>query len=171
MITDKERLEELKGVVSTWIAFLQEGEFPDVVDEEVEMIERLISTVEEQAQRLDNMAHVIKLKNKEMRELSNFLKKRNIPLKELSPLITAMKFMEEQQKEIEDRKDFESRRIQQVNNLIERNKIYKQALKFYADERNYEFETIVTDCDIDIEAKILDDGGEKARQGLKGESQ
>lgn len=128
MITDKERLEELKGVVSTWITFLQEGEFADVVDEEVEMIERLISTVEEQAQRLDNMAHVIKLKNKEMRELSNFLKKRNIPLKELSPLITAMKFMEEQQKEIEGRKDFESRRIQQVNNLIERNKHYKQAL-------------------------------------------
>ncbi len=164
MITDKERLEELKGVVSTWIAFLQEGEFPDVVDEEVEMIERLISTVEEQAQRLDNMAHVIKLKNKEMRELSNFLKKRKIPFKKLSPLITAMKFMEEQQKEIEGRKDFESRRIQQVNNLIERNKRYSQALDAINLLINQDF------WDSDELKSGIKQQIEKARQALEGEN-
>ncbi len=164
MITDKERLEELKGVVSTWITFLQEGEFPDVVDEEVEMIERLISTVEEQAQRLDNMAHVIKLKNKEMRELSNFLKKRKIPFKKLSPLITAMKFMEEQQKEIEGRKDFESRRIQQVNNLIERNKRYSQALDAINLLINQDF------WDSDELKSGIKQQIEKARQALEGEN-
>lgn len=45
----------------------------------------------------------------------------------------------------------------------------RKALKFYADERNYEFETIVTDCDIEVDSKILADGGEKARKELEGE--
>ncbi|WBX81314.1 hypothetical protein PD280_06225 [Virgibacillus salarius] len=44
----------------------------------------------------------------------------------------------------------------------------KQALDFYADENNYEFETIVTDCEIEVESPIFKDGGERARKELKG---
>ena len=37
--------------------------------------------------------------------------------------------VEEQQREIEGRKDFESRRIHQVKNLIEQNKRYRDAIE------------------------------------------
>lgn len=42
-----------------------------------------------------------------------------------------------------------------------------EVLEFYADEDKYEFETIVSDCDIEVKSKILEDGGEEARQALK----
>ncbi len=51
--------------------------------------------------------------------------------------------------------------------LSEENIRLREALKFYADKDNYEFETIVSDCDIEVKSKILEDGGEKARQALK----
>ena len=81
------------------------------------------------------------------------------------------KRVEELGKEIEGRKKFELGTASNLKILRIQNQFYRQALEFYADESNYEFETIVSDCDIDIESKILNDGGEKARQGLKGESQ
>lgn len=83
-------------------------------------------------------------------------------------LINRVEELEEHTKTLESDLNKE---VQHNNYLHKKNRRYKQALEFYADESNYEFETIVSDCDIDIEAKILDDGGEKARQGLKGESQ
>lgn len=47
------------------------------------------------------------------------------------------------------------------------NKRYREVLEFYADEENYEFETIVSDCDIEVVSKVLDDYGQKARQALE----
>ena|SRR5690625_1166344 len=47
------------------------------------------------------------------------------------------------------------------------NKRYREVLEFYADEENYEFETIVSDCDIEVVSKVLDDYGQKARKVLE----
>lgn len=96
--------------------------------------------------------------------------------------------VEEQQKEIDDvkkwhKKDYEEMcKLQDENARLQNEWIkcqeqighleatvhdLREALKFYADKDNYEFETIVTDCDIEVKSKILEDGGEKARQALK----
>ncbi len=124
--------------------------------------DRLISTVEEQAEQINGMAHVIKVKNKEMRELSNFLKKRNIPLKELSPLITGMRFMEEQQKEIEDRENSHMNLYNDKKAIKEENVRLREALEFYADEKNHT-ETRGTR----IFGDVFYDNGETARQALE----
>lgn len=50
--------------------------------------------------------------------------------------------------------------------LNEQNKRYREALEFYAKDDIYQFETVVSDCDIDVESKVFDDYGEKARQAL-----
>lgn len=68
----------------------------------------------------------------------------------------------EQQKEIEGRKDFESRRIHQVKNLIERNKRYKRALEYYADKRNY----VSWNSMAISETEINRDQGKRARKEL-----
>ncbi|WP_313430059.1 hypothetical protein [Siminovitchia terrae] len=86
--------------------------------------------------------------------------------------------VEEQQKEIEMYKNLVAkgteRRVEDNKEwfgaqsvLVEENARLRKALEFYADGNNYEFETIVSDCDIEVESKILEDTGEKARQALK----
>ncbi|WP_313429857.1 hypothetical protein [Siminovitchia terrae] len=93
-------------------------------------------------------------------------------------LIQQAERVEEQQKEIEMYKNLVAkgteRRVEDNKEwfdaqsvLVEENARLRVALEFYADENKYEFETIVSDCDIEVESKILEDGGEKARQALK----
>lgn len=50
--------------------------------------------------------------------------------------------------------------------LLDQNNKYREALEFYAKEEIYEFETVVSDCDIEVESKALDDYGKKAREAL-----
>ncbi len=57
--------------------------------------------------------------------------------------------------------------ITEKEGLEEQNKRYEEVLKFYENEDNYEFATIVTDCDIEIESEIFDDRGNKARKALQ----
>lgn len=57
--------------------------------------------------------------------------------------------------------------MKHLQNKIER---YKQALEFYADERNHEREwDTFTDSGVE-KSKVMKDGGEKARKALKGET-
>ncbi|GAA5417957.1 hypothetical protein Pryu01_03035 [Paraliobacillus ryukyuensis] len=39
-------MEELKGIISTWKTILSEGNYPDIMPEELVMIEQLIDRVE-----------------------------------------------------------------------------------------------------------------------------
>ncbi len=155
MITDKERLEELKGVVSTWITFLQEGEFPDVVDEEVEMIERLISTVEEQAEKIADY---------EMRyENTGAIFNRQ----------AMQSRIEEQQKEIKHLKEDQISGLSETLEkewrynvkLLKENARLQKALEFYADKKTY---TDKVNDEWGSTTAILVDRGKKARQALEG---
>ena len=59
--------------------------------------------------------------------------------------------------------------LDKVIYLDKKNKRYKQALEFYADRGNYEpIDGIFLS---DYQNKVDKDGGEKARQALKGESE
>ena len=57
--------------------------------------------------------------------------------------------------------------IEELVREQQQNKRYREVLEFYADEENYEFETIVSDCDIEVVSKVLDDYGQKAREALE----
>lgn len=136
----------------------------------------LIKRVEE----LENRNKELEYASKYNGELNEFLQKRKLPPSTLGRHVVdvVMEYVEELEEEVNHWKsctNSEQKIAAKAHKRVERvekeNRRLKQVLVFYADESNYEFETIVSDCDIDIEAKILDDGGEKARQGLKGESQ
>ncbi|MCM3111657.1 hypothetical protein [Lederbergia lenta] len=78
-------------------------------------------------------------------------------------LIEQAERVEEQQKELEGRKKFESQRAQQVNNLIGQNKRYREALKFYAPESKYVIYYSALDG---IKNDIYFDSGSRARKEL-----
>lgn len=85
----------------------------------------------------------------------------NFDTQDIEELVSTV---EEQQKEIEGRKRFESRRVQQVNNLIERNKRYSQALDAINLLINQDFWNS-DELENGIKQQI-----EKARQALEGEN-
>lgn len=82
--------------------------------------------------------------------------------------------LQDRVEELEHRQKSNLSHIEELSNsLFDKYKLvarYKQALELYADEDNYEFETIVSDCEIDVDSKILEDGGEVARRELRGGS-
>ncbi|GIN93345.1 hypothetical protein J22TS1_43960 [Siminovitchia terrae] len=93
------------------------------------------------------------------------------PYSDIKLLISTV---EEQQKEIEAITGHYHNATKQKNKsdddrikLKKENSRLWEVLEFYADEDKYEFETIVSDCDIEVKSKILEDGGEEARQALK----
>lgn len=77
---------------------------------------------------------------------------------------TKMKMMEQAIEDDQEVKERLNILAEERQKEIER---LREALEFYTDENKYEFETIVSDCDIEVESKILEDGGEKAREALK----
>lgn len=53
--------------------------------------------------------------------------------------------------------------------LVEQNKRYREALEFYAEKDNYEWE-ITHNPQQEINCMVIDDGGEMANRSLEGES-
>ena len=51
--------------------------------------------------------------------------------------------------------------------LMEQNKRYREALEFYAEQDNYEWETSLRPQQ-EIDCMVIDDGGHTARKALKG---
>lgn len=52
--------------------------------------------------------------------------------------------------------------------LMEQNKRYREALEFYAEQDNYEWETSYRPQQ-EIDCMVIDDGGHTARKALEGE--
>src|SRR5690625_235950 len=78
-----------------------------------------------------------------------------------------MQELEQKNDRLKQEADFWRVEDREMMRLSHENKRYREALEFYADEENYEFETIVSDCDIEVVSKVLDDYGQKARKVLE----
>ena len=54
--------------------------------------------------------------------------------------------------------------------LMEQNKRYREALEFYAEQDNYEWETSLRPQQ-EIDCMVIDDGGHTARKALEGKDE
>ena len=57
-----------------------------------------------------------------------------------------------------------------LKGLLEQNKRYREALEFYAEQDNYEWETSYRPQQ-EIDCMVIDDGGHTAREALEGEGE
>jgi len=59
--------------------------------------------------------------------------------------------------------------LEDKESLEQQNKRYREALEFYTNEVNHDFEINISITDIEVKSEILEDYGSKARQVLRGE--
>ena len=150
--TAKDWLGDLSKIVSRQ----KTKEDYEYAKKRTEALGYLINRVEE----LENRNKELEYASKYNGELNEFLQKRKLPPSTLGRHVVdvVMEYVEELEKEIENL-EMDFKHVSHFKNLYQnQRRIYKQALEELKG-------------DIDVESKILNDGGEKARQGLKGESQ
>lgn len=82
---------------------------------------------------------------------------------ELEPL---KQFMREQAKRVQELECLEMR--MEKHKYKKQNKRYREALEFYAEQDNYEWETSYRPQQ-EIDCMVIDDGGHTARKALEGE--